>query len=139
GEWDVVHIIHAADGMFPSDMACGDEDGIEEERRLLYVAMTRARDVLEINVPLRYYVHRQAFRPSSDRHLYAQVSRFLTPEVRALMDTVHAAAAVGVGRLGVGGAGDGGAGDGGTGDGGAGDGAAPGVELVDQFLSGLWA
>ena len=41
-EWDVVHIIHAADGMIPSDMAVGDDDGGEEERRLLYVAMTRA-------------------------------------------------------------------------------------------------
>src|SRR6202023_199166 len=77
GEWDVVHVLHAADGMFPSDMACGDPDGIEEERRLMYVAVTRARDVLEINVPLRYY-HRRHGR--SDDHSYGQLSRFLTAE-----------------------------------------------------------
>jgi DNA helicase-2/ATP-dependent DNA helicase PcrA len=90
GEWDVVHILNATDGMFPSDMALGDAEGIEEERRLLYVAVTRARDVLEINVPLRYY-HARGSGRLSDAHSYAQVSRFLTPEVRALMDSAYAA------------------------------------------------
>ncbi|MCA1693210.1 MAG: ATP-binding domain-containing protein [Actinobacteria bacterium] len=52
GEWDVVHVIHAADGMFPSDLATGDVEALAEERRLFYVAVTRARDVLEVNVPL---------------------------------------------------------------------------------------
>ncbi|MEO7836882.1 MAG: ATP-dependent helicase, partial [Acidimicrobiales bacterium] len=47
GEWDVVHVIHAADGMFPSDLATGDTETLAEERRLFYVAITRARDVLE--------------------------------------------------------------------------------------------
>ncbi|HEY3024068.1 MAG TPA: ATP-dependent helicase, partial [Actinomycetota bacterium] len=55
GEWDVVHVIHAADGMIPSDMATGDEERIEEERRLLYVALTRARDALYVYFPLRYH------------------------------------------------------------------------------------
>ena len=55
GEWHAVHVIHASDGMFPSDMATGDAEAIEEERRLLYVAVTRAKHVLEVNVPLRYY------------------------------------------------------------------------------------
>jgi len=87
GEWEVVHVLHASDGMFPSDMATGDPEGIEEERRLLYVAVTRARSVLEINVPLRYHHKR---RPLADSHSYAQVSRFLSPDVRALMDEVHA-------------------------------------------------
>jgi DNA helicase-2/ATP-dependent DNA helicase PcrA len=90
GEWDVVHILNATDGMFPSDMALGDAEGIEEERRLLYVAVTRARDVLEINTPLRYY-HARGSGRLSDAHSYAQVSRFLTPEVRALMDSAYAA------------------------------------------------
>jgi DNA helicase-2/ATP-dependent DNA helicase PcrA len=112
-------------------MACGDEESIEEERRLLYVAMTRARDGLEINVPLRYHVHRQAFRPSSDRHLYAQVSRFLTTEVRALMDEEHAAAPAGVPLSGAALAADSDD-EGGSEDGG-------GMTAVDQFLSGLWA
>ncbi|HEV2760013.1 MAG TPA: ATP-dependent helicase [Acidimicrobiales bacterium] len=87
GEWEVVHVLHASDGMFPSDMATGDPEGIEEERRLLYVAVTRARSALEINVPLRYHHKR---RPLTDAHSYAQVSRFLSPAVRSLMDDVHA-------------------------------------------------
>ena len=87
GEWEVVHVLHASDGNFPSDMATGDPDAIEEERRLLYVAVTRARSVLEVNVPLRYHHKR---RPLTDAHSYGQVSRFLSPTVRALMDEVHA-------------------------------------------------
>ena len=89
GEWDVVHVIHAADGMFPSDLATGAAESIAEERRLFYVAVTRARNALEINVPLRYHHHRQRL---DDRHGYAQVSRFLSPAVRVLMDAEHAGA-----------------------------------------------
>ena len=63
GEWDVVHVIHAADGMIPSDMSTGDDDEIEEERRLLYVALTRARDALHVTYPQRYY--RLEFRPTA--------------------------------------------------------------------------
>ncbi len=80
-EWDVVHIIHAADGMIPSDMAVGDEDGVEEERRLFYVAMTRAKDMLYVYFPLRYYHRRVGL---SDAHGYAQLTRFLVPAARAL-------------------------------------------------------
>jgi len=82
-EWDVVFLIHAADGVLPSDMATGNEDEIEEERRLAYVAMTRARDFLYVSWPLRYY-HKT--RPYTDRHSYAQISRFLTPDVQATME-----------------------------------------------------
>jgi DNA helicase-2/ATP-dependent DNA helicase PcrA len=82
-EWDVVHVIHAADGMIPSDMATGNAEEIEEERRLLYVAMTRARDALHVYFPLRYY-HRP--RGLEDGHSYAQLSRFLTTPLRALFD-----------------------------------------------------
>lgn len=73
-EWDVVHVLHAADGMIPSDMAIRDEDGVDEERRLFYVAMTRAKDVLYIYFPLRYYHHRFGL---GDGHGYAQLTRFL--------------------------------------------------------------
>jgi DNA helicase-2/ATP-dependent DNA helicase PcrA len=73
-EWDVVHVIHAADGMIPSDMATGSDEEIEEERRLLYVAMTRPRDELRIYFPLRYYYRRKG---RGDAHSYAQLSRFL--------------------------------------------------------------
>jgi len=82
-EWDVVHVIHAADGMIPSDMATGDDDEIEEERRLLYVAMTRARDALHVTWPQRYYRRPKGLE---DPHAFSQVSRFLTDEVRATFD-----------------------------------------------------
>jgi DNA helicase-2/ATP-dependent DNA helicase PcrA len=78
-----VHVIHATDGNIPSDMATGEAEQIEEERRLLYVAITRARDALFVHVPLRYHV---GARPRSDRHSYAQVSRFLPASVRSNFD-----------------------------------------------------
>ena len=80
-EWDVVHIIHAADGMFPSDMAVGDREGIDEERRLFYVAMTRAKDHLHIYFPLRYYHTKHRL---GDGHGFAQLTRFLPHKVRHL-------------------------------------------------------
>ena len=82
-EWGAVHIIHAADGNFPADMSLSTTEGLEEERRLMYVALTRARDVLNVYVPLRYHHKRQ----SGDRHSYAPISRFLAP-VRSLFDEV---------------------------------------------------
>jgi DNA helicase II / ATP-dependent DNA helicase PcrA len=89
-EWKIVYIIHAADGNIPSDMAIGEEDGsakndegLEEERRLFYVAITRAKDQLYVLFPLRYYFKKY---PMGDAHSYAQVSRFLTDEVRSLME-----------------------------------------------------
>ncbi len=83
-EWDEVHIIHAADGMIPSDMATGSPQEIDEERRLLYVAMTRARDRLYIYFPLRYYFRKRA----SDRHSYAQLTRFIPPAALSLFDRI---------------------------------------------------
>jgi DNA helicase-2/ATP-dependent DNA helicase PcrA len=82
-EWDVVHVIHAADGNIPSDMALTDKHGLEEERRLFYVAVTRARHTLDVYVPVRYH-----HRPSGDRHSWAQPSRFLSESVRATMQEV---------------------------------------------------
>jgi DNA helicase-2/ATP-dependent DNA helicase PcrA len=75
GEWRAVYVIHAADGNIPSDMSLGEPGGLEEERRLLYVALTRAKDRLEVTVPQRFY-HR-AFN-GSPNHSYALPSRFLT-------------------------------------------------------------
>jgi DNA helicase-2/ATP-dependent DNA helicase PcrA len=75
-EWRAVHVIHAADGNIPSDMALSDRDGLEEERRLLYVALTRARDVLTVSMPQRFHVRRHG---TDDRHLLAPLSRFLEP------------------------------------------------------------
>jgi DNA helicase-2/ATP-dependent DNA helicase PcrA len=82
-EWDAVHLIHAADGMIPSDLATGSAEEIEEERRLLYVALTRARRMLHVYFPLRYY-HRP--RGLGDGHSYAQLSRFLPDEIQRLFD-----------------------------------------------------
>jgi len=85
-EWDVVHVIHAADGMIPSDMATGDDDEIEEERRLLYVALTRPRDALHVYLPMRYY---RRPRGLEDPHSYAQLSRFLAPDdVRSRFEAI---------------------------------------------------
>jgi DNA helicase-2/ATP-dependent DNA helicase PcrA len=76
GEWPVVFVIHAADGSIPSDLALDEPGGVEEERRLLYVALTRARDRLQVTFPQRFY-HR---RSGGDRHhSYAVPSRFLVP------------------------------------------------------------
>ena len=81
GEWEVVHVIHASDGCLPSDMACGSVEELEEERRLLYVACTRARTMLEVSWPLRY--HHNRHHPT-DAHSWSQRSRFLTTELRRL-------------------------------------------------------
>jgi DNA helicase-2/ATP-dependent DNA helicase PcrA len=82
-EWDVVHVIHAADGMIPSDMAAGDEDEIEEELRLFYVALTRARRDLHVYFPLRYYHRRSGL---DDAHNYAQLTRFLPRDLLPLFE-----------------------------------------------------
>ena len=74
-EWKSVFILNAVDGCLPSDLATGTSAEIEEERRLLYVAMTRARDHLHVVVPQRFFVHAQ--RANGDRHLYAARTRFI--------------------------------------------------------------
>ena len=79
-EWKSVHILNAVDGCLPSDLATGSSAEIEEERRLLYVAMTRARDHLHVVVPQRFFAHGQ--RTNGDRHMYASRTRFI-PDVLA--------------------------------------------------------
>jgi DNA helicase-2/ATP-dependent DNA helicase PcrA len=78
-EFRAVTVIHAADGNIPSDLATGRPEEIEEERRLFYVALTRAKDALAVCFPLRYYTHPGA---RTDGHTYAQLTRFLTAEAR---------------------------------------------------------
>jgi DNA helicase-2/ATP-dependent DNA helicase PcrA len=73
-EWDCVYLLHAADGNIPSDMSTGSPEEIEEERRLFYVALTRAKDFLEVLFPLKYYHKKHA---TGDRHSYAQLTRFV--------------------------------------------------------------
>ena len=74
-EWKSVYVLNAVDGCLPSDLATGTGAEIEEERRLLYVAMTRARDHLDIIIPQRFFVHGQ--RSNGDRHMYAARTRFI--------------------------------------------------------------
>lgn len=74
-EWRAVFVLDIIDGRIPSDLAVGSPDQIEEERRLLYVAMTRARDHLHLVQPLRMYIEKQ--HRHGDRHVYAPRSRFL--------------------------------------------------------------
>jgi DNA helicase-2/ATP-dependent DNA helicase PcrA len=74
-EWKSVFLLNCVDGCIPSDLGVGSTAEIEEERRLLYVAMTRAKDHLHLMVPQRFYVHQQ--RGNGDRHVYAQRSRFI--------------------------------------------------------------
>ncbi len=85
GEWDAVYLIHAADGCLPSDMGTGSDEEIEEELRLTYVAMTRARDFLYVSWPLRYYHTWHSF---TDRHSYAQRCRFLNADVLDSMENL---------------------------------------------------
>jgi DNA helicase-2/ATP-dependent DNA helicase PcrA len=83
-EWKTVFILNLADGWIPSDMATGRPEQIEEERRLLYVAMTRAKDHLHLIQPQRFYTHNHKHR-HGDSHVYSTTSRFLT---RAVIETV---------------------------------------------------
>jgi DNA helicase-2/ATP-dependent DNA helicase PcrA len=82
-EWTAVHLIHAVDGAFPSDMALSTDDGLAEEQRLFYVAVTRARDTLTIYSPQRMPTHPTGY---GARQALAKPSRFLTPAARAATD-----------------------------------------------------
>lgn len=75
-EWKSVFLLNTVDGCLPSDLATGSTLEIEEERRLLYVAMTRAKDHLHLMVPQRFFTHGQ--RSTGDRHVYAQRTRFIS-------------------------------------------------------------
>ena len=82
-EWDAVFLIWAVDGFFPLARAASDEDQLEEERRLMYVAMTRARNHLTVSYPLNVYTTRRGADYSMD-----QLSRFIDRGVRAKMQRV---------------------------------------------------
>ena len=90
-EWNAVHVLNVVDGCMPSDLATGNAEQIEEERRLLYVAMTRARDHLHLLVPQRFHVTQQ--RAFGSRHLYASRSRFIPQALDGLFDAVLPATA----------------------------------------------
>ncbi|MEM1263226.1 MAG: ATP-dependent helicase [Pseudomonadota bacterium] len=83
-EWDNVFVLNVTDGNFPSEFAAGQADELEEERRLLYVAITRARDRLHLMAPLKFPVTQQP--RYGDRHVYGAKSRFMTAPVAATLD-----------------------------------------------------
>src|SRR6476661_8764854 len=83
-EWRSVFVLNVVDGCIPSDLATGTTEEIEEERRLFYVAMTRARDQLELIIPHRFYVHQQPKR--GDRYVQAMRTRFVPAGLLPLFD-----------------------------------------------------
>ena len=85
-EWDAVFLLNVADCNFPSEFSTGRPDLIEEERRLLYVAMTRAKTDLHLVAPLKYYVTQQS--RMGDRHVYGAKSRFLSRAVMECLEQV---------------------------------------------------
>jgi ATP-dependent DNA helicase UvrD/PcrA len=102
-EWKSVFVLNAIDGCIPSDLSTGSTAQIEEERRLLYVAMTRAKDHLHLIMPQRFFAHQQ--KGNGDRHMYTSRTRFIPtsildrfesctwPEARATSLTVNARSA----------------------------------------------
>jgi len=96
-EWDHVYILNVSDGNFPSEFSTGKPELIEEERRLLYVAMTRARNELHLCAPLKYQVTQQA--KLGDKHIYGAKSRFMTDKVMDSCERVSVRTSVGVDNL----------------------------------------
>jgi DNA helicase II / ATP-dependent DNA helicase PcrA len=83
-EWKSVFLLNSVDGCIPADLATGTATEIEEERRLLYVAITRSKDHLHLIVPQRFYAHSQ--HRNGDRHMYAARTRFIPSEILHLFE-----------------------------------------------------
>jgi DNA helicase-2/ATP-dependent DNA helicase PcrA len=83
-EWKSVFVLNAVDGCMPSDLGAGTSAELEEERRLLYVAMTRAKDDLQLLVPQRFFTHGQ--HAHGDRHVYASRTRFIPVSLLGLFE-----------------------------------------------------
>ena len=83
-EWKSVFLLNAVDGCLPSDLGAGTSAELEEERRLLYVAMTRAKDDLHLMLPQRFFTHGQ--RAQGDRHVYAARTRFIPASLLGLFE-----------------------------------------------------
>ena len=85
-EWKSVFVLNVVDGCIPSDLGAGTTEELEEERRLLYVAMTRAKDDLHLISPQRFFTHGQSAR--GDRHLYASRTRFIPEALLPVFDRI---------------------------------------------------
>ncbi len=86
-EWDTVYVQHFSDGTFPNEFGTGHPRKLEEERRLAYVALTRAKNRLVLVNPFKYFVPEQP--RFGDRHVYGTKSRFLTDPVLATLEQCH--------------------------------------------------
>jgi DNA helicase-2/ATP-dependent DNA helicase PcrA len=85
-EWDTVFVLNVVDGSFPSEFSTGKTELIEEERRLLYVALTRAQNDLLLMVPLKFHLTHQSRQ--GDAHVYGGRSRFVTEKVQKTLEAV---------------------------------------------------
>ena len=83
-EWKSVFILNTVDGCIPSDLGTGTKTEIDEERRVLYVAMTRAKDHLHLVMPQRFFTHSQHLR--GDRHVYTPRTRFIPSKLLKLFE-----------------------------------------------------
>ncbi len=86
-EWKSVYVLNVVDGCMPSDLGAGTSAELEEERRLLYVAMTRAKDDLHLMVPQRFFTHGQLSQ--GDRHVYASRTRFIPEKLLGLFERTN--------------------------------------------------
>jgi DNA helicase II / ATP-dependent DNA helicase PcrA len=84
-EWKNVFVLNVVDGCIPACLGAGERREIEEERRLLYVAMTRAKDALHLVLPQRFYTGGQPAR--GDRHVYALRTRFIPDHIMDRFET----------------------------------------------------
>ena len=84
-EWRVVFMLNVVDGCIPSDLGAGTTEELKEERRLLYVGMTRARDNLTLVTPQRFFTHGQ--NAQGDRHVYASRTRFIPATLLQYFET----------------------------------------------------
>ncbi len=96
-EWDIVYVLNVSDGNFPSEFSTGKPEMVEEERRLLYVAMTRARNELHLCAPLKYQVTQQP--KNGDAHVYGAKSRFMSDKVLETLEKISIRSTVGVDNL----------------------------------------
>ncbi|HEX3844531.1 MAG TPA: 3'-5' exonuclease, partial [Steroidobacteraceae bacterium] len=78
-EWNTVYLLNVVDGSFPSEFSTGKPELIEEERRLFYVALTRAQNDLLLLAPLKFHLTSQ--HRLGDAHVYGGRSRFLSDKV----------------------------------------------------------
>jgi DNA helicase-2/ATP-dependent DNA helicase PcrA len=94
-EWDTVFVLNVVDGSFPNEFSTGKPELIEEERRLLYVALTRAQNDLMLVVPLKFHLTHQSRQ--GDAHVYGGRSRFMTEKVQKTLDpqTFHGSSLAG--------------------------------------------